>query len=114
MNKDPLEDILREYSESGIPSESPYLRQQVRKSIDCRRGKWSINKLFPILDWREIVAQRSLTAAALATALVVGMLPVAFAVRGREADLVRASLHFDVFIPPMGRGYVPSAGTLLP
>jgi hypothetical protein len=96
MNADPLDKLLQAYVRQPLPVASDQLASDVRRAILRRRQPfWS--RLLPILDWRDLFTEPRLIAAALALALAAGIFPAVFAGRKAHAQVIRESLHFEVF-----------------
>ena len=99
MNSDPLNDLLGAYSKQATPPPPDRLTSGVWQEIELRRTQTFWRRVLPSLDWRELFREPRLAFPALALALFIGMLP-AFALRSyAQADIVRESLHFEVFSP---------------
>lgn len=97
MNSDPLDELLRSYSQKPSPAPAERLSSDVWKSIRLHRKQSFWTRMLPILDWREVFAEPRFIAAALAVALLVGALPAVMTGRSPSPRLVRESLHFEVF-----------------
>lgn len=98
MKPDPLDDLLKAYSEQPLPLPPLQSKATIWREIEQRRRhRWWFG-LFPLLSWRELFAEPRLAIAGLAVALVTGIMPAAaaqtFIVKPR---VVRDSLHLDVF-----------------
>ena len=96
MNPDPLDDLLSDYAKQPMPT-PPQVTMDVWNEIAQRRRRPFWSGLLPVLDWRELFREPRLVVAALALALMAGVLPAAMARSNAETKLARESLHFDVF-----------------
>jgi len=97
MNSDPLDELLRSYSQQPLPAPAERLSSEVWNSIKRRRKQPFWSRMLPILDWREVFAEPRFLAVALAFALIEGTLPAMLTGRAVSPGLARESLHFDVF-----------------
>ncbi len=96
MNPDPVDDLLAAYGQQPQPT-APQITTGVWKEIAQRRRRPFWSALLPVLDWRELFREPRLVVAALALALMAGVLPAAMARSNAETKLARDSLHFEVF-----------------
>lgn len=94
MTPDPLDEILRDYSQQSVPRAPDGLRAGIWREIERRRsGPGLLGLLWPNLRQRPAMAL-----AALAVAVLAGVWPVASSrFADEQAHLARASLHFEVF-----------------
>lgn len=97
MNSDPLDELLRSYSQQPSPAPAERLSSDVWRAIKLSRRQPFWSRMLPILSWRDVFAEPRLVAAALAVAFLVGMLPAALIGREASPRLARESLHFEVF-----------------
>ena len=95
---DPLERALRELAQRPLSPAPSDLSSGVWAEIQRRREQSLWSRLFPLLEWREMFREPRLAVAALACALVVGVLPAAAWNRVQQQQrLAQQSLHLDVF-----------------
>lgn len=97
MNSDPLDELLRSYSQQPSPAPAERLSSDVWKSIQLRRKQSFWSRMLPILDWRELFTEPRFVVAALAVAILVGTFPAMMMGRSPSPRLARESLHFEVF-----------------
>jgi hypothetical protein len=98
MNPDPLDDLLRSYSQEPLPDPPPLPKAQIWRTIERRRRDSWWSRVFPVANWREMFREPRLAVAGLAVALVMGIVPAAAAHTFVSAPRVaRESLHLDVF-----------------
>ena len=103
MKPDRLEETLAEYAQQPLPPLSEPSTVGVWREIDRRRRQSIWSRMFPTLDWRELFSEPRLAVAALAFAVMVGILPAAaFNRNENERRLARQSIHFDVFSAEAG------------
>ncbi|MBI4622754.1 MAG: hypothetical protein HY736_05960 [Verrucomicrobia bacterium] len=95
MNSDPIDDLLRAYSQQPMPP-PPLSKAAIWREIEQRRHR-SWFGMLPVLSWRELFAEPGMAIAGLVVALIAGMVPVAAARASDTPRLARESLHFDVF-----------------
>lgn len=96
MNLDPLDDLLKSYSEQSLPPPPSRSKVTIWQEIEQRR-RCAWFGVFPVLNWRELFAEPRLAIAGLAVALVTGIVPAAAAHAFETPRVVRESLHLDVF-----------------
>lgn len=97
MNTDPLDDLIKAYAQQPLPPPAPFSRAALWREIAARRRQPWRASLFPVLSWREVLAEPRLAIAGLVVALVTGMVPVAAAKNFDKARIARDSLRLDVF-----------------
>jgi hypothetical protein len=98
MNPDPLDDLLKAYSEQPLPLPPLQSKATIWREIEQRRRRRTWFGIFPVRSWRELFAEPRLAIAGLAIALVTGIVPAAAAHSfGETPRVVRESLHLDVF-----------------
>ena len=117
MNSHQLDDLLRAYSKQPLPPPQERLTSGVWREIEQRRHRRFWMGIFPVLSWRELFADPRLAVAGLAVALLAGVLPAAVVRASDNAQLVRTSLHFDVFStqsPGMPATLLAMGGTITP
>jgi hypothetical protein len=103
MKPDSLEEMLVAYAAQPLPASSEPSLANVRREIDRRRRQTVWSRMFPLLDWRELFAEPRMAVAALAFAVVVGVVPTMALNRiENERRLARQSIHFDVFSSDAG------------
>ena len=102
MKPDSLETMLAAYAAKPLPTSSEPSTAEIWREIDRRRQSfWS--RIFPVLDWRELFAEPRLAVAAVAFAVMVGVVPaMAYNRVENERRLARQSIHFDVFSSDAG------------
>lgn len=97
MNPDPLDDLLKSYSEQPLPPPTPQSKATIWHEIEQRRRRRGWSGIFVVLSWRELFAEPRLAIAGLVVALVTGMIPAAAAQAFESSRVVRESLHLEVF-----------------
>jgi hypothetical protein len=98
MNPDPLDDRLAVYAKRTLPTVTGPSAAAVWREIDRRREQSVWARMFSILELRELFAEPRMALAAVAFALVVGVVPAALVSRSEnERRLARQSIHFEVF-----------------
>ena len=101
MNDKQVDDLLFKLGHQKVPT-APDLRHEVRTEIARLRERPTIwKRVFPVLNWTELLMQPQIAACALAVALSIGAMPgilsLVSAETNTEAAFARRSLHFDVF-----------------
>ena len=96
MNPDPLDDLLKAYSERPLLPPAPQSKATIWHEIEQRRRR-ALSGMFVVLSWRELFAEPRLAIAGLAVALITGMVPAAAAHAFESSRVVRESLHLEVF-----------------
>jgi len=103
MKPDRLENVLAAYAAQPLPIASGPSTDEVWREIEKRRRQSLWSRLFPLLDWRELLSEPRLAVAAIAFAIAVGAVPAAAFNRvENERRLARQSIHFDVFSSEAG------------
>jgi hypothetical protein len=100
MNSDDLDDLLARETARMLPP-APDLRSAVRREISRRQERSIWNRIFPVLHWRELMVVPRFAVAAVALAVVAGVIPSVLVSRMSAQDEVeraRASLHLNVFM----------------
>lgn len=98
MNPDRLEKILTAYAAQPLPLASEPSTAEIWREIDRRRKQSVWTRMFAIFEVRELFAEPRMALAAVAFALVVGVVPAALVGRTQnELRLARQSIHFEVF-----------------
>lgn len=101
MNDKQVNDLLLELGHQKMPK-APDLRREVRTEIARLRERphfWK--RIFPVLNWTELLVQPQVAVCALVVALSIGAIPgvlsLVSAEPRTEAAFARRSLHFEVF-----------------
>lgn len=98
MEPDHLDQMLASYARQPLPPLSGPSVANVWGEIERRRRPSVWSRAFSVLDWREHFTEPRLAVAALAFAVMVGVVPaMAFNRLENERMLARQSIHFDVF-----------------
>jgi len=98
MKPDKFNELLDDYARQELPLAPAHIRAGVWSEIARRKKESFWFRVVPILEWRELFGEPRLVVPAFALALVVGILPALTQARAAaQPDLVRQSLHFDVF-----------------
>ncbi len=98
MNPDRLEKVLAAYVAQPLPLASEPSNAEIWREIDRRRQQTVWTRLLPMLDWRELFGEPRLAMAALAFAIMIGVVPAALIARTEnEKRLARHSIGFEVF-----------------
>lgn len=103
MKPDRLENLIAEYAAQPLPTFSGPSNSEVWREIERRRRESWWLRVFPVIDWRELFAEPRLAVAAVAFAVVIGVVP-ALALNRIEYErrLARQSIHFEVFSSDAG------------
>ncbi len=103
MKPDRLENMLAAYAAQPLPPSSAPSTAEVWREIERRRRQSLWSRVFPVLEWRELFAEPRMAVAALAFAVLVGVVPsMALNRIENERRLARQSIHFDVFSSEAG------------
>lgn len=104
MQPDRLENMLAAYAKQPCPTSSEPSNAAIWREIELRRRKESFwSHMFTVPGWRELFAEPRLAVAAVAFAIMVGVVPaMAFNRVENERRLARQSIHFDVFSAEAG------------
>lgn len=103
MNHDPLDDMLAGYAKRTLPTVAGPSQGEVWREIARRREQSVWRRMFTIFEERELFSEPSFSLAALAFAVVVGVVPAALVSRTQnEQRMVRQSIHFEVFASDSG------------
>ena len=103
MKPDRLEQTLASYARDPLPAASEPSTTDVWQAIERRRRQSVWSRIFPEIDWRDFFSEPRMAAAALAFAIIVGVVPAAVFNRvENEQRLARQSIHFDVFAADAG------------
>jgi hypothetical protein len=114
MNNDPLDHPLGDYARRPLPRCPGDMSAAVWREIEKRRRRPFWSRVLPLLDWRELLAEPRIAAAALACAFAIGILPASIAARSYvEQRLAQQSLYFDVFSESSSKSF-PAALTASP
>lgn len=97
MNND-LDAMLEAYANQPLPKFKGPSRSEIWGAIDQRRKQSGWIRIFSTLDLRDLFAEPRMAIAALAFAVLVGVVPAAVIGRAEnERRLARQSMHFEVF-----------------
>jgi hypothetical protein len=99
MNSSDLEKLLALECSRRLP-DAPDLRSAVRREIARRQGRSIWSRVFPVFQWRELMVVPRFAVAAVALAVVAGVVPSAMYSQSSEKEEIRrarASLHLNVF-----------------
>lgn len=97
MNND-LDSMLEAYANQPLPKFKGPSRSEIWGAIDQRRKQSGWIRIFSTLDLRDLFAEPRMAAAAIAFAVLVGVVPAAVIGRAEnERRLARQSIHFEVF-----------------
>lgn len=103
MNHDPLDDMLAGYAKRTLPTVMGPSQADVWRAIERRRAESVWGRMFSIFELRELFSEPRMAVAAMAFALVVGVVPAALVSHSRnELRLARQSIHFEVFASDSG------------
>lgn len=98
MNHDPLDEMLAGYAKQTLPTVTGPSPAEVWREIERRREQSVWRRMFAIFEVRELFSEPRLALAAVAFALVVGVVPAALVSRTQnERRMARQSIHFEVF-----------------
>jgi len=98
MNPESLDDLLAGYAKRTLPTVTGPSQADVWREVERRRKQSVWTRMFSVLELRELFGEPRLTLAAVAFALVVGIVPAALVSRMQnEQRLARQSIHFEVF-----------------
>jgi hypothetical protein len=93
-----LDSLLAAYAKQPIPESKGPSRSDVWAAIERRRKQSGWARIFSTLDLRDLFSEPRMAVAALAFAVVVGMVPAAITTRTlNDRRLARQSIHFEVF-----------------
>ncbi|MBI2813039.1 MAG: hypothetical protein HYX71_01995 [Opitutae bacterium] len=99
MNTDPLDDLLMGYAKQPAPPPPDRLTAGIWHEIELRRDQTYWRRVVPSLDWHELFREPRVAVAALALALLVGLLPAVTMPSYGQGGIARKSLYFEVFSP---------------
>jgi hypothetical protein len=103
MKPDQIDKLLAAYAAQPLPASSEPSTAGVWREIERRRRQSLWSRVFPVLEWRELFAEPRMAVAALAFAVLVGVVPTMAVNRiENERRLARQSIHFDVFSSDAG------------
>jgi len=93
-----LDSILAAYAKQPLPKFRGPSRAKIWGAIEERRAQSSWTRIFSTLDLRDLFSEPRMAVAALAFAVLVGMVPAAAVGHVQnERRLARQSIHFEVF-----------------
>ncbi|HVU18367.1 MAG TPA: hypothetical protein VHD32_15795 [Candidatus Didemnitutus sp.] len=103
MKPDRIDELLAAYANQPLPSSREPSADRIWRAINTRRRQSWWSRVFPVIDWRELFAEPRLAVAAVAFAIMIGVVP-AMAVNRAENErrLARQSIHFEVFSADAG------------
>lgn len=97
MNND-LDSWLASYAKQPLPDFKGPSCSEIWAAIDQRRKQSGWLRLLSTLDVRDLFSEPRMAVAALAFAILVGVVPAAVVGRAQnERRLARQSIHFEVF-----------------
>lgn len=93
-----LDSTLAAYAKQPLPKFKGPSRAEIWGAIEQRRKQSGWTRIFSTLDLRDLFSEPRMAVAALAFAILVGMVPAAVVGRSQnERRLARQSIHFEVF-----------------
>jgi hypothetical protein len=103
MKPDPIDQMLAAYAAQPLPNSAEPSVTGIWREINARRRQSWWSRVFPVIDWRELFGEPRLAVAAVAFAVMVGVVPaMAFNRIENERLIARQSIHFDVFSSDAG------------
>lgn len=100
MNPNDLDRLLARETGRKLPP-APDLRSAVLREINRRQERSIWNRIFPVLHWRELMVVPRFALAAVALALVAGIVPTVLVTQSsakEDVERARTSLHLKVFM----------------
>jgi hypothetical protein len=95
---DDLDSMLAAYANQPLPKLKGPSRSEIWGAIELRRKQSGWTRIFSTLDLRDLFAEPRMAVAALAFAILVGVVPAAVVGRAQnERRLARQAIHFEVF-----------------
>lgn len=93
-----LDSMLAAYAKEPLPEFKGPSRSEIWGAIEQRRRQSGWLRVFSTLDLRDLFSEPRMAVAALAFAVMVGVVPAAVVGRTQnERRLARQSIHFEVF-----------------
>jgi hypothetical protein len=103
MKHDLLDSLLAAYAKQPLPTAAEPSVREIWREIERRRAQSVWERMFSVMEFRELFAQPRMAVVALALAMVVGVVPAALVGRAEnERRLARQSIHFEVFAAGSG------------
>jgi len=93
-----LDSVLAGYAKQPLPEFKGPSRSDIWGAIELRRKQSSWTRIFSMLEIPDLFSEPRMAVAALAFAILVGMVPAALVGHTQnERRLARQSIHFEVF-----------------